>query len=109
VSYYDPFEEIMRRMYKAVRDTMRDFEREFEEIERMMEETLVEAKEWERMLEESEDELRGGYTRPLSTMIDRGDKILLIVEVPGARQETVEIIITENTNKSRSETRRGEG
>jgi Molecular chaperone (small heat shock protein) len=99
VSYYDPFEEIMRRMYKAVRDTMRDFEREFEEIERMMEETLVEAKEWERMLEESEDELRGGYTRPLSTMIDRGDKILLIVEVPGARQETVEIIITENTIK----------
>lgn len=34
MSYYDPSEEIMRRMYKAVRDTMRDFEREFEEIER---------------------------------------------------------------------------
>jgi HSP20 family molecular chaperone IbpA len=28
-------------------------------------------------------------------MIDRGDKILLIVETPGARQETVEIIVTE--------------
>jgi HSP20 family molecular chaperone IbpA len=95
MSYYDPFEEIRRRIYKAVRDTMRGFEREFEEVESLIEEVLSETREWERMFEERVEEIRGGYIEPLSTMIDRGDKILLIVETPGARQETVEIIVTE--------------
>jgi HSP20 family molecular chaperone IbpA len=92
---YDPFEELRRRIYKAIRDTMRSFEREFEEMESLMEEMLAEAREWERMFEEKVEEIRGGYVEPLTTMIDRGDKILLIVETPGARQETVEIIVTE--------------
>lgn len=97
MSYYDPFEEMRRRIYKTLRDVMRSFEREIEEIESLMEETLAEAREWERMLEEREEELRGGYMSPLSTLIDRGDKLLLIVEVPGARHETVEVIVTEKT------------
>ncbi|MFZ8794687.1 MAG: Hsp20/alpha crystallin family protein [Acidilobaceae archaeon] len=92
---YDPFEELRRRIYKAIRDTMRSFEREFEEMESLMEEMLAEAREWERMFEEKVEEIRGGYVEPLTTMIDRGDKILLIVETPGARQETVEVIVTE--------------
>jgi HSP20 family molecular chaperone IbpA len=92
---YDPFEELRRRIYKAIRDTMRSFERELEEMESLMEEMLAEAREWERMFEEKVEEIRGGYIEPLTTMIDRGDKILLIVETPGARQETVEIIVTE--------------
>jgi HSP20 family molecular chaperone IbpA len=92
---YDPFEELRRRIYKAIRDTMRSFEREFKEMESLMEEMLAEAREWERMFEERVEEIRGGYVEPLSTMIDRGDKILLIVETPGAKQETVEVIVTE--------------
>jgi HSP20 family molecular chaperone IbpA len=92
---YDPFEELRRRIYKAIRDTMRSFEREFEEMESLMEEMLAEAREWERMFEEKVEEIRGGYVEPLTTMIDRGDKILLIVETPGAKQETVEVIVTE--------------
>jgi HSP20 family molecular chaperone IbpA len=92
---YDPFEELRRRIYKAIRDTMRSFERELEEMESLMEEMLAEAREWERMFEEKVEEIRGGYIEPLTTMIDRGDKILLIVETPGAKQETVEIIVTE--------------
>jgi HSP20 family molecular chaperone IbpA len=92
---YDPFEELRRRIYKAIRDTMRSFEREFEEMESLMEEMLAEAREWERMFEERVEEIRGGYIEPLTTMIDRGDKMLLIVETPGAKQETVEVVVTE--------------
>jgi len=72
MSYYDPFEEMRRRIYKAVRDTMRSFEREFEEVESLIEEVLSETREWERMFEERVEEIRGGYIEPLSTIIDRG-------------------------------------
>lgn len=96
MAYYDPFEEMRRRIYRTLRDVMESFEREFEEMESMMEEVLAEAREWEKILEESVEELREGYMRPLSTIIDRGDKILLLVEIPGVREETIEVIITED-------------
>ncbi len=99
MSYYDPFEEVRRRIYKAIRDSMKSFERELEEIESIVEETLIETREWERILEERLEEIYGGYTSPLTTLIDKGDKLLLIVEVPGVKQETVEVVITERTVK----------
>jgi len=95
MAYFDPFEEMRRRIYRTLRDAMRSFERELEEMESLVEEALTESREWERMLEEWEEEVREGYTTPLYTLIDRGDKLLLVVEVPGARHETVEVIVTE--------------
>ncbi|MEM2223190.1 MAG: Hsp20 family protein [Acidilobaceae archaeon] len=96
IAYYDPFELARKRIFKAIREAMREFEREFEELEEMAEEYMREVHELEKIFEDRIDEIRRGYTEPLSTIIDKEDELLLVIEAPEAREDTIEVTVTED-------------
>lgn len=82
----DPFDE-MRRAIRRMRDFIREFE---DEIESAMERDL------ERLSEEKWSELSSDVREPLHTVIDKGDKVLIIVEVPEAEEESIQVTILED-------------
>lgn len=87
MSMIDPFDE-MRRTIRKMKDIIREFERELEELEE---------RDLERLTEEKWTELSSHVMEPLYTVIDKGDKVLIIIEVPEAEEGSTQITILEDS------------
>ena len=96
MSFTDPFSESRRRL----RDLFREALRRMEEIEAEMMETIErmmeEVRDLEAMMDYRVSELERGEMEPLVSMIDRGSHILMVIEMPGAVGDTVEVIVKED-------------
>ncbi|MEM1873484.1 MAG: Hsp20/alpha crystallin family protein [Acidilobaceae archaeon] len=85
------FDYYRRRMLKEFRDTIESVERFVREIEELFEEMRESGEELEKVFEESLEEEMRGEVSPVATLIERRDHYLLVVDVPGAREETITV------------------
>ncbi|MCS7107044.1 MAG: hypothetical protein NZ902_02955 [Acidilobaceae archaeon] len=81
---------------RFLRELMRRMLRDFERMERELEETMREFAEMERLLEERQREAAEGSAAPLYTVIDKDRELLLIFDVPEAEEGTLEITLLED-------------
>jgi len=95
MAFIDPFEERRRRINELFRDALR----RIEELEASLINELVRLSdelEYERILDERISMLSSGAIEPLYQIVDRGDSIQIIVDMPGAVGETVNVYISES-------------
>ncbi|MEM0340823.1 MAG: Hsp20 family protein [Acidilobaceae archaeon] len=88
---FDIFEHYRRRMLKEFRSTFESVEKLLKEIEERFEELGAVEEELERAFEKSLEEEERGEVSPIATLIDRGDYYLLVVDVPGVKEESITI------------------
>ncbi|MCE4613710.1 MAG: hypothetical protein F7C07_07785 [Desulfurococcales archaeon] len=86
------FEEEFEEKRKRIMDMIRDAFRRIREMEDMLLEEGVE----ERVLDERFTMLSRRQMEPLYTIIDRDEEVVLVVELPGARRDSIDVIVTEN-------------
>ena len=86
------FEEEFEERRKRIMDAIRDAFRRIREMEDML---LGEAVE-ERVLDERFNMLSRRQIEPLHTIIDRDDEIVIVVELPGAREDTIDVVVVED-------------
>ena len=86
MSWYDPLEEFSQ--------TLRELRRR---IGLMLGEMMEYSEYVASLFEERVESLRQGYTEPLVSFQDLGDKLAIIVDLPGAKGGTTTIQLGENT------------
>jgi HSP20 family molecular chaperone IbpA len=86
------FEEEFEERRKRIMDVIRDAFRRIREMEDML---LGEALE-ERVLDERFSMLSRGQMDPLHSIIERDDEIVIVVELPGVREDTIDIVVVED-------------
>ncbi len=94
MAFIDPFEERRRRINELFRDALRRIEElEASLVNELM--RLSDELEYERIMDERINMLSSGAIEPLYQIIDRGDSIQIIVDMPGAIGETINVYIGE--------------
>ncbi len=94
-SYWDPLER-RRALMRMIREMLRSLEEISEVIDASMEDWLSSLLEDERLLEERMRSLSTGEIEPLFSVREVGDEIVVIVDLPGAEREQVDIYIGED-------------
>ncbi|MEB3774729.1 MAG: hypothetical protein GSR86_07390 [Desulfurococcales archaeon] len=83
----DKFESLIRRTLDRL-----------SELERLMWEEIIDTMgEVEELFNDRYTRLSQGVTEPLYTIIDKGDHIMVVIDVPGSIENTIQVDITEET------------
>ncbi|MGC9071975.1 MAG: Hsp20/alpha crystallin family protein [Acidilobus sp.] len=90
MSYDDVFERMRRRALRIIRDVMTDFD-EMEAWMRGMLEDLESTMDPSHLLDERLSDLRKGVLRPLASIHDAGQDIVITVDVSGSDPRTIEV------------------
>lgn len=98
MSFDDVFERMRRRALRIVRDVMTDLD-EMEAWMRSMIEDLESTIEPDRLLNERLSDLRRGVIRPLVSIHEAGNEIVLTVDLAGSDPKTVEVHVLPNVVK----------
>ncbi|MEB3788438.1 MAG: Hsp20/alpha crystallin family protein [Desulfurococcales archaeon] len=80
----DPFEEMLRRIY-------REFQNIIDQIERVYDEEALEDVFYERTRQYSK-----GSIEPIISIMDMGDSVRIIIDLPGAKESTIDVRVYED-------------
>ena len=86
--FEEEFEERRKRILDMIRDAFRRI--------REMEEVFFGGGVEERVLDERFSMLSRRQMEPPYTIIDRDEEVVLVVELPGARRDSIDVIVTED-------------
>ncbi len=93
-----------RRMLNAMRRLIESMERE------ALEDLRLVVSEWEeevgRLLDSRLRAISTGELEPLYTIYDAGDEYIMVVELPGAAEDSIEIYVVEDRVRVEAEVRR---
>ncbi len=95
MSYDDIFERIRKRAYRIMRDMMSDLD-EMEAWMRSMIDDLEDSMRPEDLFNERVNELRSGSLKPLVSVHDAGDHLVIVVDLSGSDPRTVDVRITQD-------------
>ncbi len=104
MSFDDVFERMRRRALRIVRDVMTDLD-EMEAWMRGMIEDLESTVEPERLLNERLSDLKRGVIRPIVSIHEAGDEIVLTVDLSGSDPKTVEVQVMPEAIKVKASVR----
>ncbi|MGC9112317.1 Hsp20/alpha crystallin family protein [Acidilobus sp.] len=104
MSYDDIFERMRKRALRIMRDIMSDFD-EMEAWMRSMVDDLEDEMRPEQLFEERLKELRSGVLSPLISVHDRGDHLVIVVDLSGSDPRTVDVRLTRDRIAVRAQIR----
>ena len=104
--YYDPYDPLERRraIFRMLRDMARSIEHELAYYESVIDRIAEELLDLEKMMEERLESIRRGVMEPYFTVIDRGSHLEVVVDVSGAKKETINITVTRDSIEVEAET-----
>lgn len=93
MSFFDEIEEMRKRvllnLYRALREAD-------EMIASMMGGPRLESREFEELLESRLREFRESVLEPMVGFYDEGDRIRIVVDLPGVKRDSIDIIVLED-------------
>ena len=95
-----------RRLLGTVRRMLESFERALSEMEELASLMAEWEEEVERLLDSRLKSLATGELEPLYTIYDVGDEYLLVIDLPGAAEDSIEVYVGEDRVAVEAEVRR---
>ena len=95
-----------RRLLGTVRRMLENFERALSEMEEIASLMAEWEEEVERLLDSRLKSLTTGELEPLYTIYDVGEEYLLVIDLPGAAEDSIEVYVGEDRVAVEAEVRR---